>query len=60
VRNLLASAKGFLPMEGRDRSVRIGFYRHRATIFIVLADGPVETALSKSLLHQWVKAAGDY
>jgi hypothetical protein len=46
---MLASAKGFVPMAGRDRSERIGFYRHQATIFIVPSDGPIEVGRRKIL-----------
>src|SRR5258708_28248824 len=38
---MLASAKGFVAMVGKDRSIRIGIYRRQAALFAVLADGIV-------------------
>jgi len=34
---MLASAKGFVAMVGKDRSIRIGIYRRQAALFAVLA-----------------------
>jgi hypothetical protein len=36
---MLASAKGFVPMSGKDRSIRIGIYRRREALFAVPTDG---------------------